>query len=142
MKTIRTLSEEMDGILISSILKTLENTKDTVVTAETEGRAHRHADLAVDTDVRRVVEVELRIRILVVDRRRAVTLLDRESRERRFDGAGRAEAVTVERLRGGDVDLLRLLFTEHALNIQSTWFIRCLNDYYFTTFNCGMTHRN
>src|SRR5690349_7068454 len=64
-----------------------------VVTTEAKAVAEHRVDRSLDADVGGVVEVELGIRILVVDRRRDDSGADDHGADDSLDGAGGAEHV-------------------------------------------------
>src|SRR5687767_5180787 len=77
--------------------------------AEAEAVAQGRSRVALDRLVRRVVEVELGVRGLVVYRRRDRTLLDRHDRDDALDRAGSAEHVSGAGLRRAYADVGRML---------------------------------
>src|SRR5919206_4086834 len=87
-----------------------------VVPAEAERIREADADLGLARLVRDVVEIALRVRLVVVDRRRQHAALDGEDREDRLDRAGRAEAMAGCALRRRDPDLRSVLLAERLLD--------------------------
>src|SRR2546426_12778396 len=86
------------------------------MTAEAEGIRNSHPHVGLPGLVRNVVEVALRIRDLVVDRRRKLAVTDRKRREDRLDGAAGAETVAGGALRRRDRGLARKLLAECQLD--------------------------
>ena len=79
------------------------------MSTKAERCAHRNANVALDASVGRVVEIALRIRVLVVDRRRNKLLVDSQRADRSLKSASGAEEVTCHGLGGRHIVLLGLL---------------------------------
>src|SRR4029453_3246317 len=81
----------------------------TVVPTEAHRVRERHLDLGLARLVRDVVEVAFRVRVLVVDRRRHLALVDREDAHHGLDRPRGSEAVAHHRFRRRDGELVRVV---------------------------------
>src|SRR5690242_1842516 len=90
---IRRVSSETAGGATRLFLVALDG-EGHVVTPEAEAVAQHAANRAMGRGVGRVVEVELRIRRLIVDRRRDDAVANRQRADDELHRAGRAEHVT------------------------------------------------
>src|SRR5690348_5359383 len=89
---------------IASSLSEPPNRERDVVTAEAEAVAQRDLDVATHRAVRRVVQIELGVRMLVIDRRRHDAVAHRKCADDELDRAGGAEHVARHRLGRADID--------------------------------------
>src|SRR6476661_1970562 len=90
-------------------LPVLSHGKRHVVAAEAEAVAQGYLDVALRRLVRRVVEVTFRVRVLIIDRWRNHAITDHERADEEFQRAGGPKHVPRRRLRGTDVELLRVV---------------------------------
>src|SRR5687767_4924819 len=89
--------------------------EDGVMPTKAEAVAEYRCNLAIDAIVRSVVQIELRVRILVVDRRRDHSVSHHQGADDELDCAGGAKHVTRRGLGGADIDL-RGRFSKHRLD--------------------------
>src|ERR1035437_3087397 len=92
----------------NTLLREAPDCEADVMAAESERVAEHHVHAPRHRLVRRVVEVALRVRRLVADRRRNDVVLDRERAEDELDGARRSQHVAGGALGGTDVDAGRV----------------------------------
>src|SRR5256714_8012057 len=100
--------------LMDSVLEAFDG-KGGVVTTEAKAVAEDSVNLPVDANVGSVVEIQLGVRMMVVDGRRNYPVLDHHRADDCFDSAGGAKHVTRRRLGRADVDVLGGV-AEHGLD--------------------------